>query len=129
MPFTISPLQENTNIQEMSKNHAAFSPNADSGIQSPSTPTNDDHNYQNLTISSLPPPHIFCSINYRQQQIVKTAHLNQNTLKTNWMNFSLSAPPYLKNLLTSYPTQNLRAHKLKKIHNFSFSFNGGGTTS
>ena len=55
MPFIISPLQENTNIQEMSKNHAALSPNADSGIQSPSTPTNDDHNYQNLTISPLPP--------------------------------------------------------------------------
>ena len=55
MPFIISPLQENTNIQEMSKNHAALSPKADSGIQSPSTPTNDDHNYQNLTISPLPP--------------------------------------------------------------------------
>ena len=55
MSFIISPLQENTNIQEMSKNHAALSPNADSGILSPSTPTNDDHNYQNLTISPLPP--------------------------------------------------------------------------
>ena len=55
MPFIISPLQENTNIQEMSKSYATLSPNADSGIQSPSTPTNDDHNYQNLTISSLPP--------------------------------------------------------------------------
>ena len=54
MPFIISPLQENTNVQEMCKNHATLSPNADSGIQSPSTPTNDDHNYQNLTISSLP---------------------------------------------------------------------------
>ena len=55
MPFIISPLQENTNIQEINKNHAALSPNADSGIQSPSTPTDDDHNYQNLTISPLPP--------------------------------------------------------------------------
>ena len=55
MPFIISPLQENTNVQEMCKNHATLSPNADSGIQSPSTPTNDDHNYQNLTISPLPP--------------------------------------------------------------------------
>ena len=55
MPFIISPLQENTNIQEMSKNHAALSPNTDSGIQSPSTPTNADHNYQILTISPLPP--------------------------------------------------------------------------
>ena len=55
MPFIISPLQENTNIQEMSENHATLSPNADSGIQSPSTPTNDDHNYQNITISPLPP--------------------------------------------------------------------------
>ena len=54
MLFIISPLQENTNIQERNKNHAALSPNADSGIQSP-TPTNDDHNYQNLTISQLPP--------------------------------------------------------------------------
>ena len=55
MPYIISPLQENTNIQEMSRNHATLSPNADSGIQSPFTPTNDDHNYQNLTISPLPP--------------------------------------------------------------------------
>ena len=55
MPFIMSPLQENTNDQEMCKNHATLSPNADSGIQSPSTPTNDDHNYQNLTISPLLP--------------------------------------------------------------------------
>ena len=55
MPFILSPLQENTDVQEMCKNHTTLSPNADSGIQSPSTPTNDDHNYQNLTISSLPP--------------------------------------------------------------------------
>ena len=55
MPFTISPLQQNTNIQETSKNHATLSRIADSGIQSPSTPTNDDHNYQNETISPLPP--------------------------------------------------------------------------
>ena len=55
MPFIISPLQENTNVQEMCKNHATLSPIADSGIQSPSTPANDDHNYQNLTISPLPP--------------------------------------------------------------------------
>ena len=54
-PFIMSPLQENSNDQEMCKNHAALSPNADSEIQSPSTPTNDDHNYQNLTISPLPP--------------------------------------------------------------------------
>ena len=57
-PFIISPLQDNTNAQEMSKNHTTFSPNADSGIQSPATPptpTNADHNYQNLTISPLPP--------------------------------------------------------------------------
>ena len=39
----------------MCKNHTTLSPNADSGIQSPSTPTNDDHNYQILTISPLPP--------------------------------------------------------------------------
>ena len=38
----------------MSKNYATLSPTADSGIQSPSTPTNDDHNYQNLTILPLP---------------------------------------------------------------------------
>ena len=55
MPFIISPLQEKTIIHESNKNHAALSPNADSGIQSPSAPTNDDHNYQNLTISPLPP--------------------------------------------------------------------------
>ena len=55
MSFIISPLQENTNVQEMCKNHATHSPNADSGIQSPSTPTIDDHNYQSLTISPLPP--------------------------------------------------------------------------
>ena len=55
MPFIISPLQENTNAQEMCKNHATLSRNTDSRIQSPSTPTNDDHNYQNLTISPLPP--------------------------------------------------------------------------
>ena len=55
MPFIISPLQENTNVQEMCKNHATLSPNADSGIQSPSTPTNDDHNYQKLTSSPLLP--------------------------------------------------------------------------
>ena len=36
------------------KNHATLSPNADSGIQYPSTPTNDDQNCQNLTISPLP---------------------------------------------------------------------------
>ena len=55
MPFIISPLQETTNVQEMSKSHATLSPNADSGIQSPAAPTNDDHNYQNLTISPLLP--------------------------------------------------------------------------
>ena len=57
MPFIISPLQHNTNAQEMSKNHTTFSPNADSGIQSPATPTtpNADHNFQNSTISPLPP--------------------------------------------------------------------------
>ena len=55
MPFIISQLQEKTDVQEMCKNHTTLSPNADSGIQSPSTPTNDDHNYQNLTISPLPP--------------------------------------------------------------------------
>ena len=55
MPFIISPLQENIIVQEMCKNHATLSLNADSGIQSPSTPSNDDHNYQNLTISPLPP--------------------------------------------------------------------------
>ena len=52
--FIISPLQDNTNAQETSKNHATLSPNADSGIQSPSTPTNGDHDYQNFTISPLP---------------------------------------------------------------------------
>ena len=51
----MSTLQDNTYVQEMSKNHATFSPNADSGIQSPATPTNDDRIYQNLTISPLPP--------------------------------------------------------------------------
>ena len=55
MPFIISPLQENINIQETSKNHTTLLPNADSGLQSPSTPTSDNHNYQNLTISPLPP--------------------------------------------------------------------------
>ena len=55
MPFIISPLQENTDVQEMCKNHATLSPNADSGNQSPSTPTNDDHDYPSLTISPLPP--------------------------------------------------------------------------
>ena len=57
MPFIISTLQDNTYAQEMSKNHSTFSPNADSGIQSPATPTTTDadHNYQNLTISPLPP--------------------------------------------------------------------------
>ena len=55
MPFIISPLQENTDVQGMCKNHATLSPHADSRIQSPSTPTSDDHNYQNLTISPLPP--------------------------------------------------------------------------
>ena len=60
MPFIISPLQDNTYAQEMSKNHSTFSPNADSGIQSPATlttptTTDADHNYQNLTISPLPP--------------------------------------------------------------------------
>ena len=54
-PFIISPLQESTNIHEMSKRHAALSPNADSRIQSPSTPSNDDHIYQKLTSSLLPP--------------------------------------------------------------------------
>ena len=39
----------------MNKNHTTFSSNADSGIQSPATPTNDDHNYQNLKTSPLPP--------------------------------------------------------------------------
>ena len=39
----------------MCKNHGTLSPNVDSGIQSPSTPINDNHSYQNLTISSLPP--------------------------------------------------------------------------
>ena len=53
MLFIKSPLQEKTNLQELSKSHASLSPNADSGIQSPATPTDDDHNYQNLTISSL----------------------------------------------------------------------------
>ena len=55
IPFIISPLQENTNIQKLCKNYATLSPNADSGIQSPFTPTIDDRNYQNLTISPLPP--------------------------------------------------------------------------
>ena len=55
MPFIISPLQVKTDVKGMCKNHSTLSPNADSGIQSPSTPTNDDHNYQNLTISPLPP--------------------------------------------------------------------------
>ena len=55
MPFIKSPPQENTNIQEMSKNHATLSPKADSGIQSPSTPTNDNHIYQNSKILPLPP--------------------------------------------------------------------------
>ena len=55
MPFVISPLQENTNIQEIIKRYATLPPNADSGIQSPSTPTNDDQNYQNLTVPALPP--------------------------------------------------------------------------
>ena len=55
MPF-ISPLGDNAdNFQQNSKSHATLSPNADSGIQSPATPTYDDHSYQNLTISPLPP--------------------------------------------------------------------------
>ena len=58
MPFTISPLQYNTNAQELSENNTIFSPNADSGIQPPATrttPTNADHNYQKITILPLPP--------------------------------------------------------------------------
>ena len=56
MPFIISPLRDNSeNYQRNSKSQATLSPNTDSGIQSPATPTNDDHNYQNLTISPLPP--------------------------------------------------------------------------
>ena len=56
MPFIISPLRDNSeNFQRNSKSQATLSPNTDSGIQSPATPTNDDHNYQNLTISPLPP--------------------------------------------------------------------------
>ena len=51
----MSTLQDTTYVQEMSENHATLSPNIDSGIQSPATPTNDDRNYQNLTISPLPP--------------------------------------------------------------------------
>ena len=39
----------------MSKSHATLSPNADTGILSPSTPTNDDHYYRTLTNSLLPP--------------------------------------------------------------------------
>ena len=55
MPFIISPLRDiSENSQENFKSHATLSPNADSGIQSPATPTND-HNYQNKTISLLPP--------------------------------------------------------------------------
>ena len=38
----------------MCKNHATFSPDADSGFQSLSTLTNDDQNYQKLTIWPLP---------------------------------------------------------------------------
>ena len=56
MPFIISPLRDNSeSSQEKFKSHATLSPNADSGIQSPATPTNDDHNYQSKTISLLPP--------------------------------------------------------------------------
>ena len=56
MPFIISPLRDiSENSQENVKSHATLSPNADSGIHSPATPTNDDHNYQNKTISLLPP--------------------------------------------------------------------------
>ena len=52
MPFIISPQRDNSeNFQRNSKSQATLSPNADSGIQSPATPTNDDHNYQKLTIS------------------------------------------------------------------------------
>ena len=47
--FIILPLQDHTNAQETSKNHATRSPNTDSGIQSPSTPTNGDHNRRNFT--------------------------------------------------------------------------------
>ena len=56
VPSIISPLRDTSeNFQQNSKSNATLSPNADSGIQSPATPTNDDHNYQNLTISPLPP--------------------------------------------------------------------------
>ena len=56
MPFIISPLRDNSEIfQQNSKSHATLPPNADSGIQSPATPTNDDHHYQNSTLSLLPP--------------------------------------------------------------------------
>ena len=55
MPFIMSPLRDNSeNFQQNSKSHATLPPNADSGIQSP-TPTNDDHHYQNSTLSVLPP--------------------------------------------------------------------------
>ena len=55
VPFIISPLGDNSeNFQQNSRSHATLSPNADSEIQSPATPTYDDHSYQNLTISPLP---------------------------------------------------------------------------
>ena len=58
MRFIISPLRDTSeNFQQISKSNATLSPNVDSGIQSPATPTNDDHNYQNVTISPLPPLH------------------------------------------------------------------------
>ena len=56
MAFILSPLRDIIEkFQQNQKNHATFPPNADSGIQSPATYTNDDHNYQTLTISPLPP--------------------------------------------------------------------------
>ena len=56
MPSIMSALRDITaNFQQNSKSNAIFTPNADSGIQFPHTPTNDDYNYQTLTNSPLLP--------------------------------------------------------------------------
>ena len=59
-------------------------------------------------------------------QIPSLSNQSENT----WIEISFSAPPTSKNFPATQP-KNLRphTHTPNQIHNFSFSFNGGGTTS
>ena len=57
-------------------------------------------------------------------QIPSLSNQSENT----WIEFSLSAPPTSKKFPATQP-KNLRTHTPNQIHNFSFSFHGGGTTS